>query len=81
LSRLLNEPEHWRQRAEQMITMADGLTDPVAKETMLSVAAGYERLAQRADERLLAAARKARSGAIEPPPPNVQGIAEGKKAG
>ena len=70
MSRLLSEPEHWGQRAEQMIALADGATDPVAKETMLSIAAGYEKLAQRAEERVLLTLRTARSGTVEVPPPN-----------
>jgi hypothetical protein len=48
----MHAPRHWRERAEQMIALADGATDPVVWETMLSVAAGYEQLAQRAEERL-----------------------------
>src|SRR4051794_40465627 len=47
MTNLLDEPTHWRQRAEQMIAMAQGIADAAAKETMLNIAAGYEKLAQR----------------------------------
>jgi hypothetical protein len=50
---LLNDPERWRQRAEQARAIADGIADPEAKRTMLGIAQGYERLAQRAEDRLL----------------------------
>jgi hypothetical protein len=50
---LLNDPEHWRQRAEEARAIADGIADPEAKRTMLGIAQGYERLAQRAEDRLL----------------------------
>jgi hypothetical protein len=49
---LIQEPQHWRERADQMLALADKATDTVAKETMLSIAAGYEHLAQRAEQRL-----------------------------
>jgi Arc/MetJ family transcription regulator len=49
---LMEEPQHWRERAEQMIELADQASDAVAKETMLSIAAAYENLATRAAERL-----------------------------
>jgi len=40
MPRLLDEPDHWRDRAEEMIAMADGATDQAAKDTLLSIAAG-----------------------------------------
>ena len=40
--------------------MAEDAQDPLARETILSIAAGYERLAQQAEERL--AARKRDGG-------------------
>lgn len=45
--------EHWRGRAEEARTIADGLHDAQAKRTMLSVAAGYERLSVQAAQREL----------------------------
>jgi DnaJ-domain-containing protein 1 len=51
---LRDEAQHWRERAEHMIGLADLANDQIAKETMLSIAAGYENLAARAEERLWA---------------------------
>ena len=45
----LNEPAHWRERAEEMV--AAQLSDTQAKLALLRVADEYERLAQRASLR------------------------------
>jgi hypothetical protein len=50
----INDPKHWRNRAEETRTVADELTDPEAKRKMLRIAADYEELARR---RLLAKKR------------------------
>ena len=47
----VNDPKHWRHRAAEARAMAEGLTDPEAKQRMLKVAADYEKLAKRAEER------------------------------
>jgi hypothetical protein len=47
----INDPEHWRQRAEEARRLAEQINDSAAKETMLRVAADYDRLATRAEER------------------------------
>ena len=44
----INDPEHWRNRAEQARTLANQMTDEVSKQTMLRIAADYDRLAERA---------------------------------
>ena len=47
----VNDPKHWRHRAAEARAMAESLTDPEAKQQMLKVAADYEKLAERAEER------------------------------
>ena len=47
----VNDPKHWRDKAEEARAKADGMTDPQAKETMEHVAEDYERLAAHADKR------------------------------
>lgn len=48
----LNDPEHWRDRAEEARLRAEQLGDPEARRMMLEIAAGYERIAERAEQRL-----------------------------
>jgi hypothetical protein len=48
---LLNNAEHWRDRAEEARVHAEQLTDPVAKGMMLRIAADYDKIARRAAER------------------------------
>ena len=47
-----DQPEHWRQRAEEMRRLAEGVSDLVAKAGMLQIADQYDRFAARAEERL-----------------------------
>jgi hypothetical protein len=47
----LNDPKHWRDRAEEARTRADQLDDPQSKSAMLRIAHDYELLAERADAR------------------------------
>jgi hypothetical protein len=44
----LNDPEHWRDRAEEARTRADQLDDVQSRSAMLRIAQDYELLAQRA---------------------------------
>jgi hypothetical protein len=53
----INDPKHWRQRAEEARTVADKMTDPDSKRKMLRFAADYEALASRAERRLKAAGK------------------------
>ena len=46
-----NDPRYWLDRAERARYVASSMTDPELKRMMLDVAAGYERLAKRAEER------------------------------
>jgi hypothetical protein len=50
---LINDPMHWRERAEGTRRIAEDMADPEAKRMMLGIADGYERLAQHAATRLL----------------------------
>jgi hypothetical protein len=48
---MLDDPEHWRQRAEEARTIADEVQNPSAKATMLSIAEQYEQMAEYAQRR------------------------------
>jgi hypothetical protein len=51
---LLNDPAHWRQRAQEARSIADQLHDPAAKQAMLGVAQNYDQLATIAEKRDIA---------------------------
>jgi hypothetical protein len=50
---LLSNVEHWRDRAEEARVHADQMSNPEAQRMMLEVAAGYDKLAKRAEQRKL----------------------------
>jgi hypothetical protein len=50
-SSFINDPEHWRGRAEEMRRLAEDMKDAATKEMMLCIARDYEKLAVRAEER------------------------------
>jgi hypothetical protein len=50
-TRMIDDPSHWRQRAEEARAEAVKLSDPTMKQTMLEIAAAYERLAEIAARR------------------------------
>jgi hypothetical protein len=47
----VDDPAHWRVRAEEAQTLADEMSDKVSRAMMLQIAEGYERLAKHAEER------------------------------
>jgi hypothetical protein len=47
----LDDPEHWRKRAREVRDLAAQVGLRSAKERLLDAAAGYDRLAERAEER------------------------------
>ena|SRR5262245_60667793 len=51
----INDPEHWRERAEGARKFAEQMTDDAAKQAMLRIAEDYEKLAERAAARASAA--------------------------
>ena len=48
---LFKTPTHWRIRAEKMRTLAEEADDSTVRAMMLRIAADYDRLAERADDR------------------------------
>jgi len=49
--RLLDDPKHWRDRADEARAVAERLADPESKRRILEIADGYEHLALKAEER------------------------------
>ena len=47
----INDPAHWRDRAQEMRKMAADITDQNTKQSMLKIAQEYDRLAERAAQR------------------------------
>jgi hypothetical protein len=47
---LLNDPEHWRSRAEEARTIAECIKDPEARRQMFFVAESYESIARTAEK-------------------------------
>jgi len=47
----INDPEHWRHRADEARSIAEQMSDSPSKEAMLRIANDYERLAERAEQR------------------------------
>jgi hypothetical protein len=46
-----DDASHWRSLASEARLVADGMRDPLAKQIMLRIAEGYERLAGLAEAR------------------------------
>jgi hypothetical protein len=48
---ILDEPEHWRERAKEARNVAEQLSDPTVRAMMFRIAEDYERLAEHAQQR------------------------------
>jgi hypothetical protein len=47
----VDDPQHWRRRAQEARRIAEQLDDPAARTTMQEIAVSYERLAELAHAR------------------------------
>jgi len=48
---ILDDPKHWRDRADEVRSLAEGMSDPVTRRMLSGVADDYEKLAKRAEQR------------------------------
>lgn len=48
---LINDPEHWRKRADEARSLANDMKDEISKQMMLQIADDYEHRAKRAEQR------------------------------
>jgi hypothetical protein len=48
---ILDDPDHWRERAEDARDVAEQLSDPVSRDMMLRIAESCDRLAELAEYR------------------------------
>ena len=48
--RLIDDTNHWRDRADEARAIAASLSDPESKRIMIAIAENYDRLAERAEE-------------------------------
>jgi hypothetical protein len=48
----IDNPKHWYIRADETRSLAEPMTDTASRQAMLGVAAGYDRMAKRAEERI-----------------------------
>jgi hypothetical protein len=47
-SHIIDDIQHWRDRAEQSRVLAEQMNDAIARDRMLRVASNYERMAEQA---------------------------------
>jgi hypothetical protein len=48
MASIIYDAGHWRDRAEEARLIAERMTDPHSRTTMLDIAAGYEMMAEHA---------------------------------
>ena len=48
----IDDPLHWRMRAEELRMIADDVRNPASRRILLNIAADYEHLALRTEQRL-----------------------------
>jgi hypothetical protein len=51
-SHIIDDIQHWRDRAEQSRVLAEQMNDAIAREMMLRIASNYERMAEQAVARV-----------------------------
>jgi hypothetical protein len=56
MAAIYNDPQHWRDRANEARSLADKMTEIDSQARMVGVAEEYERIAARAHQRLKAGA-------------------------
>jgi hypothetical protein len=61
---MLDDPEHWRERAKEARHVGDQMNDPMVRQTLLQVALLYERVALRAESRASAKISKRNNNAV-----------------
>jgi hypothetical protein len=66
---LLDNVEHWRQRAREARAQAEQMTNSHARALMLSVAGSYDRIAQHAADRAGIPEKRPAAPSIERSPP------------
>jgi hypothetical protein len=64
-----DDPQHWRWRAEEARIHAQLISDPDSRSTILEIADEYERIAQRAEERMRNLEKRAPASSIGRWPP------------
>ena len=50
-SSFINDPQHWRGRAEEARTLSDLMSEETSKQMMRRIADDYDRLVERAEQR------------------------------